>query len=238
MKPITTPPLISVILPVYNAEKYVVESVQSVLDQSYPNIEIICCDDGSTDRSFEIVKAFEQDHGGRITVVETEKNSGISAARNRAIQAAQGEYLAFIDADDIWKPGKLSTQMEQFANDPDLDISFAWMQCFISPELPEEIRQLRYCPPEPFAGYIPGTALVRKDSFDRVGLFNPEWRLGEFIDWYARAQDLGLKSSMIEPVFLLRRIHETNTGVTERPSRTDYVKVIRAALERKRNAKK
>ncbi len=231
-----TNPLVSVILPVYNTEKYIQESINSILNQTYTPIEIICCDDGSTDNSYEILTSFTKKYPEIIKLVSNKTNSGIAASRNHALQNASGTFFAFMDADDIWEPKKIELQMRQFAQQPELAISFTWMQCFISPDLSDEIKALRYCPPDPSPGYISATALVRKAAFDLVGPFNPMWRVGEFIDWFARAKDLNLEYSIVEEVLFKRRIHATNTGVTERPSRTDYLKIIKQSLDRKKHS--
>ncbi len=225
-------PLISVIMPVFNAEKYLAEALGSVFAQTYQPIEIICVNDGSRDRSLEILKSF----GERITLIDCPENRGIGAARNAGIEAAKGGFLVFMDADDIWEPEKTAAQIAQFEAIPDLDISFSHMKCFLSPELPEEVRSLRYCPPDEAPGYISGTAMVKASSFRKAGPFDPRWKVGEFIDWMAKARAAGLKSGIVPGVFLRRRIHATNTGVTERPSRNDYLRIMRESLARKKSS--
>lgn len=231
----STHPLVSVIVPVYNTEKYITESLESVLNQTYQPIEIICCDDGSTDNSRSIIESIQQQYPDRITLIMNEKNSGIAISRNNALAYAHGDFIAFMDADDIWLPNKIEIQMNALNADPDSDMSFTLMQCFLSPDIPESVKAIRHCPTEPTPGQTPGTTLIRRKSFEKVGLFNTEWRVGEFIDWLARARDLGLTFTHINQVLYLRRIHETNTGVTERPSRIDYLKIVKEALERKRS---
>src|SRR5438132_1122109 len=94
--------LVSILIPVYNAEAFVAEAIQSALDQTWPAKEVIAVDDGSTDRSPEILEGF----GGRVKIIEQE-NRGASAARNRALNQAQGEFIQFLDADDLLSPDKL-----------------------------------------------------------------------------------------------------------------------------------
>lgn len=223
-------PLVSVIMPAYNAQRYVGEAVESVLAQTYPHLELICIDDGSTDKTRAILASF----GERVTLISLEGNRGIAEARNAGIRVAQGTFLAFMDADDVWEPNKIAEQIARFDARPELDISFTHMQCFISPELDPATKDLRYCPPNPVPGYLPPTAVVRTSSFERVGLFEPKWRVGEFIDWFMRAREEGLTYELLDTVLLRRRIHETNTGITDRPSRVDYVRIAREALKRRR----
>ena len=225
-------PLVSIILPVYNTEKYVAASVQSILDQTYKNLEILCINDGSTDGSLGILKNF----GEKIILIDCAQNAGIAAARNAGLKIAKGDFIALMDADDLWEPEKIETQLKQFQENPSLDISFSYMKCFISPDLPDDVKAIRHCPAEPMPGQVSATALIKTDSFWKVGLFDPKWRVGEFIDWMAKANELGLVHATLSDAFLLRRIHETNTGITERPARTDYLKIVKAALDRKRSS--
>jgi glycosyltransferase involved in cell wall biosynthesis len=226
--------LVSIIIPVYNAEPYITDALMSVLNQDYRPIEIICCDDGSTDASYDRLLTIAQQYP-ELQVVKHENNQGIAATRNTALSRASGDYIAFMDADDVWINGKLRTQIEWLTNHPEHDMVYTHMECFISPELPDAIKEQRYCPIGSTPGYIPGTAVIRASSFTSVGLFNPVWRVGEFVDWLARAKDAGLESHLIETTFYRRRIHATNTGVTERPSRADYLKIIKQSLDRRKD---
>lgn len=97
---------VSVVIPVYNGEKYIQETLESVLGQSYPDVEVIVIDDGSTDGTLEILSGY----GERLRVFQ-QKNSGAAAARNKGIQEASGKWVAFVDADDIWLPEKLQKQL-------------------------------------------------------------------------------------------------------------------------------
>lgn len=97
-------PLVSVIIPTYNVEKYIEKAIQSVLDQTYPNIEIIVVDDGSTDHTVDVVRSF---HDERIKLFINERNMGPSYSRNRGIKEAKGEWIAFLDGDDWWDKERL-----------------------------------------------------------------------------------------------------------------------------------
>jgi glycosyltransferase involved in cell wall biosynthesis len=126
---------VSVLLACWNAESYVGQAVQSVLDQRPTPHEIIAVDDGSTDRSAAVLESF----GARLVLIR-QANSGVGAALNRAAAEATGDALAFIDADDLWTPGKLARQIEALAADPELDAVFGFMETFASPDLPEDER--------------------------------------------------------------------------------------------------
>ena len=112
---------VSVIIPVYRVEQYIAATVQSVLDQTYKNFELFIIDDGSPDRSIEICQQFQDP---RINVIR-QKNRGANAARNTGIHYAQGEYLACLDADDLWLPEKLAKHVQHLDSSPDVGISFS-----------------------------------------------------------------------------------------------------------------
>lgn len=100
--------LVSIITPVYNSEKYIGETIKSVLSQTYDNWEMLIADDCSKDNTAEVIKEFTDP---RIKYFKLEKNSGAAVARNKALEKAQGKYIAFLDADDMWKPNKLERQL-------------------------------------------------------------------------------------------------------------------------------
>lgn len=115
--------MISIIMPAYNSERYIAEAVESVLTQSYTNWELVIVDDGSSDRTPEIIDEYaERDR--RIKVFHR-KNSGVSAARNFALQNICGEYVTFIDSDDIYHPSRLEIMLEAFEQHPKCDAVFA-----------------------------------------------------------------------------------------------------------------
>lgn len=111
-------PLVSVIMPAYNSENYIKSAIDSVLAQTYGNFELILINDCSTDSTLDIMNEYAK-KDARITVVSNKVNSGVSFSRNRTIMMSEGEYVAFIDSDDIWAPEKLEKQLELIASNPD-----------------------------------------------------------------------------------------------------------------------
>lgn len=103
-------PLVSIIMPAYNAEKYIEEAIESILNQTYSNWELLICDDCSSDRTRAIVKEYK-DNNKRIKLFELKENSGAAKARNTSIEQAKGEYISFLDSDDVWFETKLSDQI-------------------------------------------------------------------------------------------------------------------------------
>lgn len=118
-------PKVSVVIPMYNASRFICETIQSVLNQSYTDYEIIVVDDGSTDNSLASLDKYR----GQIRIL-TKTNGGPASARNEGINAAGGEFIAFLDADDIWLPNKLAVQVEYMGGHPDIGFSYAQVRCF------------------------------------------------------------------------------------------------------------
>lgn len=220
--------LISVIIPVYNCDRYLSEAIKSVLNQTYKPLEIIIVDDGSTDKSAEIAKSF-----GDVIRYEFQSNSGLGATRNKGVELAKGDYLTFLDADDLWTENKLQLQIEAFNHNATLDMVFGNVQQFISPELLEELKAKIDLSLEFFKGYLAGTMMIKKESFNRVGYFSNNWELGEFIDWYLKAQEKKLQTLILPEILLKRRIHDTNMGIKKKDKLQDYVKIIKVSLDRK-----
>jgi len=222
-------PLISVMIGAYNAAPYVGETIASVLAQDYEPLELIVVDDGSDDGTAEIVKTFPD------VRYFFQPNAGNGAARNRAIEAAGGELFAFLDADDRFTPGKLTLQKTVLDAEPELDMLFGHVREFVSPELDEATRSaIRPPSPEPMPWTAPNLMLIRRRSFERVGPFSTTLRVGVTVDWFARASEAGLRYRVLPEVVLERRLHTQNNGLRERDARSQYLQVLRAAVERRR----
>jgi len=117
-------PLVSVVIPCYNASRFIAESIESVLAQTHENLELIVVDDGSTDNSREIVHGF----GARVRSEPLPRNQGVNFARNRGVDAARGEFVQFVDSDDLLRPEKIARSLEGF--DDDVDVVFTGVESF------------------------------------------------------------------------------------------------------------
>lgn len=206
-------PLVSVVIPNYNYAKYITATVESVLAQTYPKIEVIVVDDESKDDSLEVLTSF----GDRIKVI-TQKNGGVSRARNYGAETSKGEFLAFLDADDIWLPTKIERQMERLLKDGAVGLVHCSMTYIDSAgnvlgEITEGTegyvgdKMLRFD-----GGGVIGagsTSLIRKEVFDEVGGFDP--RMSTAADWdisYRIAAKY--KVAVVKEPLVLYRQHNTN----------------------------
>ena len=219
--------LVSVVIPVFNGERYLGAAIKSVLAQTYGRVEIIVVDDGSTDASGDVAQAFPevryiyQNHGGQ------------AIARNRGVAAATGEFLAFLDADDLWLRDKLQCQTDALTENPSLSMVFGHVRQFYDPETAGNTTHAAL--PQDVPGHLPGAMLIRRAEFLRVGGFDARWKVGEVVDWYARATEALLQERMLDRIVLERRIHDGNLGIRHRDSAdNDYVAVVKQALDRRR----
>jgi glycosyltransferase involved in cell wall biosynthesis len=227
--------LISCIVPVFNGERYLAEALESILEQSYRPIEIIVADDGSTDGTADLIA-----HYGEQIRYLRQPNAGPAAARNLGLTAAQGEFVAFLDADDLWHPEKLKCQMDRFLARPELDYCVAYVQNFWMPELREEEEKFRgHRISKALPGYSTATLLSRRSFFDAVGQFNPALEHGEGTEWFLRAAEHGAIMELVPDVLLYRRLHQNNRSrLRASMSRDLYLQILIAYLDQRRRRNK
>ena len=223
---------ISVIIPVYNGERYLAETIQSVLAQTYQLMEIILIDDGSTDGSARVAKSF-----GSLLHYYYQPNLGTAAAFNHGIEYAEGDYFAFLGADDLWTENKNERQIIAFNANPHVDIVTGHVKQFYSPELDESERIKIRCTHELVPGHVIPAMLIKREAFFRVGLFESQWVVGAEMSWYLRAMEKGLSMVILPDLVLLRRLHKHNKGITKRSFINLRVQILKAALDRQREKK-
>jgi len=224
-------PLISCIIPVFNGERFLRETLDSILAQGYRPLEIIVADDGSTDGTAEAV-AF---YGEQVRYLR-QANQGPAAARNFGLGAAHGEFIAFIDQDDLWHPEKLTRQLARFEVRPELDISVTHVRLFWADDLRREEEKFRgHRITRDLPGYITGTLLGRRALFERVGPFDVRLRYGDAMGWFLRAGEHGAIIELLPDVLLYHRIHRSNLSRREGDkSRSEFLHILKASLDRRR----
>ena len=222
---------ITVVVPVYNGACYLAEAVESVWRQTCPPGRILLIDDGSTDETPAVAAALCRD-APQPTHYVRQDNGGPAAALNRGAALCESAVLAFHAADDIWLPEKIARQVR--ALNDGADLVFGHMQNFISPELDAATAATLRCPPDPMPGYNAATLLTRLETFREVGPLDERFRIGEFFEWYGRANDLGLKSVMLPEVVSMRRLHGNNHSLSRKTDAIGYAHVIKAMLDRRR----
>lgn len=204
-------PFCSVVVPAYQAAEFVAQAIESVLGQSYEEVEVIVVNDGSTDNTAEVVGRFN----GRVRYLE-QANGGPAVARNAGIRAARGDVLAFLDADDWWAPDRLERCVEHLESHPEIDVvttdavlvegdtptAGRWYGDYGSYDFPEIDQQLPQMVDKNFV-YV--SALMRRTLLDRVGPFDPAFRGTEDYDLWIRALRAGATFALIrEPLAYCR----------------------------------
>jgi glycosyltransferase involved in cell wall biosynthesis len=222
-------PLFSVIIPAFNGARYLPEAIDSVRAQ-HDSIELIVVDDGSTDDTVTVVRAL----GPGITLLQ-QAHAGIGSARNLGVAHARGTFLGFLDADDLFTPNKLTLQAAHLQREGGPDLSFGAVEEFVSGELADE-QKARLHARGTLQGAVAGAMLMRRSAFSRVGPF-AAWRVGEFVDWYMRAMEAGLRAETLPDVVLRRRLHGDNVGIRARDARVDYARIMKGALDRRRQGR-
>ena len=226
--------LASVVIPVFNGERYLAEAIGSVLEQTYEPVEVIVVDDGSTDGSAEIARSFD---GVEVIV---QPNAGPAQARNRGIAAARGEFLAFVDADDTVPPDKLELQVAHLRAHPEVGCVLGRQRIVLEPGV--ELPLWAYLSPEMARkhpdiaehGQVPHMSMVVRSSlFEQVGVFDASYVHGEDADWLMRARERA-PIATLNDVVLHRRIHGANLSNDLQALRAGTFRVLRDHARRMR----
>jgi len=224
-----TAPLVSCIVPVFNGELYLADALDSVLAQTYRPLQLIVSDDGSTDGTAGIAATY----GERIVYLR-ERNAGPAAARNRGLRAAQGSFVAFLDADDLWAPEKLEEQMERFDAQPALELCCAYVRNCPDPSAaragsadPRTSQVIRSC--------TIISLLARRRVFDAVGAFDPALPVGEDTEWFLRAAHAGAVREVVPRVLAYHRVHPGSLSARHAQACRDaLLDNVKGLIERRR----
>ncbi len=222
--------LVSVVIPVFNGDKYLAEAIDSALEQTYSPVEVIVVDDGSTDGSGQIADGYRD----AITSIHQERG-GNGAARNHGVSVSRGELLSFLDADDRWHPTKLARETELLAARPELSGARSLVHEFISPEIDEETRRRIRATHDAIPG-LHHYGTMRREAFGRLGGFSTDLQLAVGVDFSARWADLDLSSELVPEPLVERRLHKANNWTREANRHSDLAMAVKASLERRRKA--
>lgn len=210
--------LISVIIPVKNGHKYLSAALEGIKAQKM-NVEIIVVNDASTDDT----AAIALNYGAKVVHHETSK--GQVAGKNSGLKVAQGKYIMFHDHDDKMREGTLAKLYEAICADDDLFMVMGKVKDFISEDAADKDIQIK---PEPYWGLFTGAILMRKELFDKVGLFDESVHTGEIIELQMKMQQAGLKIEKLDFVASDRRLHDSNFGRTaQKKEYKDYAAILR-----------
>jgi len=229
-------PLVSTIVPVFNGERFLGEAIESALAQDHRPHEVVVVDDASTDGTAGVAAGFPG-----VKLIQLETNSGPAAARNAAIAASSGEFIALFDADDLMAPRRLTTQVGYLVEHPDAagvlgrealavepGVERPRLNALVEPgnEPPQTETDPRY--------YPVGTLVARRAAYEQVGPFDESFRIAEDVDWMLRAKDMGLQIGLIDEVVHYRRFHGDNLTYDWQAARKATLRAFKRRIERKR----
>jgi glycosyltransferase involved in cell wall biosynthesis len=220
-------PLVSVILPAFNGEAFLAEAIESVLGQTWSPVELIVVDDGSSDRSPAIARAYP------VTYVRQE-NAGVAAARNRGLAESRGEFVSFLDQDDIWLPEKLERQVAALEREPGAARCICRFEMFLQPgqELPfwtgAAVLEGSHRTPQV------GTLLVRRELFDEVGPFDTSYIAANDTDWFLRTRELGIRLAVVDESLQRYRLHGGNASGRRELIQREHMRALWTSVQRKR----
>ncbi|HEX7245029.1 MAG TPA: glycosyltransferase family A protein [Solirubrobacterales bacterium] len=232
-------PLVSVVIPAYEAERFLGEAIESVLAQTYAPVEVVVVDDGSGDDTAAVARSYP------AVKLIVQENAGPAAARNRGFAASRGEFVAFHDADDAMLPEKLSVQVGEMLARPAVGCVLAKQELVVEggaelpfwaegssvptvmPDRPEELAE------EPDVHTM--TMVMRRETFDRVGGFDEGMRAAEDFDWLLRASEAGIEIARLPRVLLRRRVHPASLTQDAAAGRAGHFLALKKRIERHRS---
>ena len=216
-------PAVSVIMATKNAEQYIAEALDSLSAQTFKDFEIVIVDADSTDGTRRIAERYP-----RVTLLP-QNGEGFAHAWNVGITAARAPLISFLDSDDIWSVSKLATQVRYFEDYPLIECVVGRVQFFLNDEgsIPPGFK------PSLLEGthvaYMPGTSMLRRSVFDKLGLFEPQWKITNDIIWFAKLRNSGAQIGIIDDTVLRKRVHAKNfsyvfDGATYRSELLQFLK--------------
>jgi glycosyltransferase involved in cell wall biosynthesis len=232
-------PLVSVIVPAFNAGHCLAESLRSVQAQTYGRLEVLVVDAGSADDTYEVAQDFAA-KDARFLALHHDTDPGLPASRNTALSRARGELIAFLDADDIWFPQKTAAQVELLRQDPRANLLFTnyWVWDGVQDlfrryedraKFPEHDVSRRLCY---FNLFATSSVLVKRDTLDRVGFFDPEIRAAEDWDLWLRIAETGLWARGLWEPQLRYRLWAGNASKNTVKTTSYVVRLLEKALTR------
>ncbi len=226
-----TTPLVTCVVPVFNAERHIEGALESLLAQTHGPIDIVVVDDGSNDRTVELASSY----GSAVRIV-SQLTAGPAATRNLGIRTATGEFVAFLDPDDRWLPAKLERQLARFAARPELECSVTQVRIvWDDADDPAAVALAGHRRGGVVAGYATPTLLARRSVFDRVGLLDEERWFTDATEWFLRASDADVVVELLEEPLVERHVHAANLTRRRAAASTDeFLDLVRQRIVSRR----
>ncbi len=222
-------PPVSVIIPVRNGGRFLGDALRSVRGQTGWPLEVLVVDGHSDDDTEQVARAFPG-----VTFVP-QHGHGLPAAYNQGIETARSNWLAFLEADDIWTADKLDVQMRAMLDRPERLFTMAHARFFVETGcVPPAGFRARWLEADQ-AGALLSTFVARREAFARVGLFDTSLKIAADVDWLARAKDLCVPGATLPETLLNKRVHDGNLTNLVDENNAELLRVIRGSLSRRWN---
>lgn len=227
---------IDVIIPVFNGAEFVRRAVESALgQQTGAALTIHCIDDQSTDRSWAVMQDLAREYE-TVRSYRNARNVGVAATRNWGVTQGVGEFIAFLDQDDVWVPHKAALQLTAFEQDPAVAYVVGRQKIVVE----DGHRRPAWCRPEWLEstqlGFLPSALMVRREAFAAVGFFDESMRAGgDDSDWFARARRAGVPFANLDEVLLERHVHDHNLS-SDRSTDNELLTMVRRHVTESRGA--
>ena len=217
-------PQVSVVIPTYNCDRYLPQAVESVLSQKRCDFELIIIDDGSTDNTQQVLRPYRD-----FLRYVYQNNQGVCLARNHGIKLAQGEFIAFLDADDFFLPGKLAAQLAIFDSQESLGIVHSgWQRVNAEGKLIIDVTPWQSYPELnletwlKFKPVLPSAMMFRRQWLERISGFDPQFRVAEDVDLVLRLALAGCHAAWLQQITVCYRQHQQN-AMTSGLSQAEYL---------------
>ena len=221
---------VSVVIPARDAARFIGEALRSVVDQDPAPDEVIVADNGSTDATAEIARGY----GRRVRVLRLPRAGGPPTSRNAGIRAARGTLIGFLDADDVWAPGKLHAQIAALRTNSALGYVLGRQRLLLQAGTTEPRWARAGGMTAEHVGHFTGALLIRREVLDRVGPFREQAVHAETADWFLRAQELGVRGEVVPQLVVYKRVHEGNLSGDQAIARHGVLRAIKDSLDRRR----
>jgi glycosyltransferase involved in cell wall biosynthesis len=222
-----TKPQVTVIVAAFNGERFIRETLESLFAQDFDSYEVVFVDDGSADRTGEIAKSFP------VRYIR-QPNQGLPAARNAGLAVAQGDFIAFLDDDDLLPPNKLTVQARHLLENPDTGCVLGRCEWIFEGMDPPNLKR------DPIFGEPGGiqfvTAMIRREVLEELGGFDQTYRYAEDRDLFVRLREHGVKIEVLPDVVLHKRLHGTNMTLNQ-PESHPLLRSLKEKLDRERGAR-
>jgi glycosyltransferase involved in cell wall biosynthesis len=222
-----TKPLVTVIVAAFNGETYLRETLDSLFAQDFDAYEVVFVDDGSEDGTAEIARSFP------LRYIR-QPNQGLPAARNAGLAVAQGDFIAFLDDDDLLSPNKLRVQARHLLDNPDTGCVLGRCEWLFEGIEPPNLKR------DPIYGELGGiqfvTAMIRRNVLEGLGGFDPTYRYAEDRDLFVRLREHGVKIEVLPHVVLHKRLHGSNMTLNP-PESHPLLRSLKGKLDRERSAR-